>query len=76
MGPGFYELEAYAIVCVCQSRGEVSKEKNKQTQKNTHTNEPVFWSFLPEQTGILKLELYQLHRKSVQEACLYFLELT
>lgn len=30
MGLGFYELEAYAIVCVRWSRGEVSKEKKKK----------------------------------------------
>lgn len=40
MGPGFYELEAYAIVCVRWSRGEISKEKKKKKpthilQKNT-----------------------------------------
>ena len=62
MGPGFYELEAYAIVCVRWSRGEISKEKKK---KKNHKHEPVFWRFLPEQTGILKLELDQLHGKSV-----------
>lgn len=45
MGPGFYELEAYAIVCVRWSRGEISKEKKKN---KTHTHEPVFWRFLPE----------------------------
>ena len=33
MSPGFYELEAYAIVCVRWSRGEISKEKKK---KPTH----------------------------------------
>lgn len=34
MSPGFYELEAYAIVCVRWSRGEISKEKKKK--KPTH----------------------------------------
>ena len=62
MSPGFYELEAYAIVYVRWSRGEISKEKKKT---KTHTHEPVFWCFLPEQMGILKLELDQLHSKSV-----------
>lgn len=33
MGLGFYELEAYSIVCVRWSRVEVSKKKKK---KPTH----------------------------------------
>ena len=45
--------------------GRVGVRSQKKKKKNTHTNEPVFWSFLPVQMGILKLELYQLHRKSV-----------
>ena len=45
--------------------GGVGVRSQKKKKKKTHTYEPVFWCFLPEQMGILKLELDQLHSKSV-----------
>ena len=50
-------------LCVLGGVGVRSQKKKKK--KKPHTHEPVFWRFLPEQTGILKLELDQLHGKSV-----------
>ena len=53
------------LMQLCVLGGVGVRSQNKKKKKKPHTHEPVFWRFLPEQTGILKLELDQLHGKSV-----------